>query len=110
MANGRVEVQIRASDDPQIERTTVDRNEEFWFEDGTIVLLVAKEAGEGDTAFRIYKGLLARHSPVFSDLFAAVPQPEAEEQIDGCPTVRISDPPEDVVRTLRLVLGARQAK
>lgn len=43
------------------------RDAEFWFEDGTIVL-VARHV-----EFRVYKSILADHSPVFSDMFLALP-------------------------------------
>ncbi|KAH9925666.1 uncharacterized protein BXZ73DRAFT_49945 [Epithele typhae] len=40
------------------------RDAELWIEDGTLVLAVE------DTAFRVYKGLLKIHSPVFKDMLA----------------------------------------
>ncbi|KAH9925681.1 uncharacterized protein BXZ73DRAFT_49935, partial [Epithele typhae] len=43
------------------------RDSEIWFEDGTLVLVVE------DTSFRVYKGLLTLHSPVFRDMFSFPP-------------------------------------
>lgn len=74
------------------------RSSEFWYQDGTIIFVAQ------DTAFRIYRGLLAQHSIVFRGLFM-VPQPEDAEQIDGCLVVRISDHPRDFEYMLRFLAG-----
>ncbi|KAI0365527.1 hypothetical protein BV20DRAFT_954181, partial [Pilatotrama ljubarskyi] len=68
----------------------VKRDEKLWFEDGTVVLI----AGEDDArvAFRVYKGILERASPVFKDLFSAA-RPSDEEFIDDCPAVKLTDSP-----------------
>ncbi|KAJ2974348.1 hypothetical protein NUW54_g11906 [Trametes sanguinea] len=42
----------------------ITKDEDFWFEDGNIVLVAQ------DVAFRVYKGPLMRHSTVFQDMFA----------------------------------------
>ena len=41
----------------------VTKDKEFWFNDGTVILVAQ------DVEFCIYKGILAEHSPVFSDMF-----------------------------------------
>ena len=71
--------------------------EEFWLEDGNIVLVTR------DVAFRIYRGLLAAQSKVFEDMFASA-APTTDETLEGCPVVRLSDSPEDLMRLLRVLL------
>ncbi|OJT11073.1 hypothetical protein TRAPUB_12414, partial [Trametes pubescens] len=43
----------------------VKRDDEFWFEDGNIVLIAR------DIEFRVFKGILAKHSPLFRDICRA---------------------------------------
>ncbi|KAI0820490.1 hypothetical protein BC628DRAFT_1396658 [Trametes gibbosa] len=74
--------------------TRVKRHPEYWFNDGSIVV-VAQETG-----YRIHKSILARHSEVFCDLFS-VPQTSADDHLDGCPVVRISDPSVDFSNLLK---------
>ncbi len=77
------------------------KDEELWYEDGTIVVVA------GNIEFRVYKGVLAAHSPVFADMFS-LPQPQPTsvsqslEEPQCCPVVSVNDSPED----LRLVLKA----
>ncbi len=75
---------MKNTDSPLEELT---RDQDFWLEDGSIVLVAKK------TAFKVYKGVLSAHSPVFSDMFSSVTH--VDEYYDGCPVVRISDSPED---------------
>ncbi|KZP13431.1 hypothetical protein FIBSPDRAFT_797890 [Athelia psychrophila] len=69
---------------------------EIWFEDGNVVL-----QAEG-THFKVYRGALAAHSPIFKDVFA-MPQPpsEGEAAIEGCPVVHLSDTAADVTIVLK---------
>jgi hypothetical protein len=62
-----------------------------WFDDGNVVL-----ASE-DTAFRVHRSFLARHSEVFESMFL-VPQPLSEvvETMDDCQVVRMWDSPTDL--------------
>ncbi|KAJ6605593.1 hypothetical protein DFH09DRAFT_967261 [Mycena vulgaris] len=62
---------------------------EVWFDDGTVVLQA--EA----TLFRVYRGVLAAQSSIFSDMFA-IPQPPTQETYAGCPLVLLHDSPEDL--------------
>ncbi|GJE90699.1 hypothetical protein PsYK624_068430 [Phanerochaete sordida] len=66
-----------SSDEPQ-------QCEDLWFEDGTIVLQAE------NTLFRVYTGILARHSPFFKNLFT-LPQPEVIERYDDCPLVKLAE-------------------
>lgn len=62
---------------------------EIWFTDGNIIL-------EAETTqFRVHRGVLAKHSSVFKDMFD-VPQPPGEPEIEGCPIVHLSDTAQDV--------------
>ncbi|KAI1792548.1 hypothetical protein LXA43DRAFT_325643 [Ganoderma leucocontextum] len=72
-------------------------DEEFWLEDGNIVLF------SGDTAFRIYRGLLAAQSSVFADTFTAASS-KADETYQGCPVIHLSESPEDLRHFLRVLL------
>ena len=77
----------------------VQKDERFWFDDGTIVL-IARNA----VAFRVYKGLLARTSPVFHDIFAIgdADAPDTEK-MDGCAVIHVTDAPEDLRAFLKLI-------
>ncbi|KAI0742396.1 hypothetical protein C8Q80DRAFT_1328262 [Daedaleopsis nitida] len=81
--------------------TQLKRHDEFWLNDGNIVLIAR------DTAFRVYRGLLASQSSVFEDILASS-TPIADEVFDGCPAVRLSDSPVDVSHLLRFLLPAKQ--
>lgn len=75
-------------------------DEEFWYDDGTIILIA------GNVEFRVYKGILAEHSPVFSDMFS-LPQPPQGAVTPGdppCPVVHVSDSPEDLRHVLRVYM------
>ena len=73
------------------------RDEEFWYEDGTIDLVA------GNVVFRVYKGVLAEHSAVFKDMFS-LPQPPSESTSSECPVVYLSDSPEDLRHVLRVLM------
>ena len=53
------------------------RDEDFWFEDGTVVLVA-----EG-VEFRVYEGLLADHSPVLRDMFMFSGEDDGDDEHDG---------------------------
>ena len=79
----------------------IRKDEGLWLEDGNIVL-VARNA----VAFRVYKGLLIRTSPVFRDMFAIgqADTPDGET-IDGCSVVHVTDTPEDMGAFLGMIVG-----
>ncbi|PIL26497.1 hypothetical protein GSI_12255 [Ganoderma sinense ZZ0214-1] len=76
---------------------TLQRHPDVWFNDGNIVLVAQ------GTGFRIYQGLLAGQSTVFSDMFAS--SSSSDESFDGCPVVRLSDSPHDLAHLLRVLLS-----
>ena len=75
-------------------------DEEFWLDDGTIVL-IAREV-----AFRFYKGALAIHSSVFADMFSLARPDESPSKYD-CPVVHLDDTPEDLRWILRAFLPGK---
>lgn len=65
-----------------------------WIDDGNVVLLV----DQSNIAFKVHRGILARQSDIFDDMFQ-LPPPAAEddlETIDGCQVVRMYDLPVDL--------------
>ncbi|KAI9061913.1 hypothetical protein FKP32DRAFT_1575116 [Trametes sanguinea] len=74
------------------------RDEEFWYDDGTIILIAR------NVEFRIYKGILAEHSPVFKDMFSFPQPPSAPNTEPQCPVVHLSDSPEDLRHVLRVYM------
>ena len=77
------------------------RHEEFWFDDGSVVLVAQ------NTGFRVFRSLLAAQSMVFSNMFSSS-SPHAEEMFEGCPIVRLSDSPHDVAYFLRVLFPKSQ--
>ena len=85
---------------PRTEETTIDdvqRHKDLWFDDGNIVVIAQQ------TAFRVHRSVLSRHSDTFSGLFA-VPQPlEGVEKLEDCPVVRVSDSAHDFGHLLHVL-------
>ena len=76
-------------------------DEEFWLEDGNIVLISC------NIAFRIHRGLLAAQSSIFADMFTAASS-SADESYEGCPVIHLSESPEDLRHFLRVLLPKSQ--
>ncbi|KAI0720783.1 hypothetical protein C8T65DRAFT_567022 [Cerioporus squamosus] len=77
-----------------------EHDKEFWMEKGNLVLLTRR------VAFKVYRGLLAMQSPVFSDMFSAA-DAGTSSKLEGCPVVEMQDSPEDLRHLLRVVLPNR---
>ncbi|TFK88116.1 hypothetical protein K466DRAFT_547629 [Polyporus arcularius HHB13444] len=94
----------RKSKKTREENVETRRDEEFWFEDGSIALVAR------DVEFRVYKRVLADHSAVFADMFS-LPQPESDSSASAksCPTVDLDDSPEDLRHILRALFPRRDA-
>ncbi|KAI1791448.1 hypothetical protein LXA43DRAFT_429633 [Ganoderma leucocontextum] len=93
----------RVEADADADTTDVQKDEQVWFSDGSIVVVAANKV-----AFRVHKGTLSLRSEVFRDLFSlAVTHADADaataETMDGCSVVHLTDSPEDI-RHLFLVL------
>ncbi|PFH48118.1 hypothetical protein AMATHDRAFT_150595 [Amanita thiersii Skay4041] len=82
--------------DNDVQVDSIIRNQEFWFEDGSVVIIV------GGQCFRVHQSILSRHSEVFNAMFS-IPQPRYQEMLDGCPLVRLSDELSDFVDLLRVL-------
>ena len=92
-----------SSNSPATSLQKLKRHAEFWFDDGNIVLVAR------NTAFRIYRGLIASQSTVFSDMLVSSCA-SADETFDGCPTVQLSDSPEDLTHFLRALVPCSQKR
>ena len=72
--------------------STLERGEP-WFDDGNIVLL----ADASNVAFKVHRGMLARHSEIFQSMFELPPPSQADvEKVDGCQLVRMYDLPSEL--------------
>ncbi|KAF7298484.1 hypothetical protein MKEN_01373500 [Mycena kentingensis (nom. inval.)] len=75
------------------------RIEDIWFDDGNVVLQA------GSAQYRVYRGTLARKSPIFSDMFC-IGQPSGAELVDGCPLVIMPDDEADMTPFLQALFDA----
>ncbi|KAI0705964.1 hypothetical protein C8T65DRAFT_809535 [Cerioporus squamosus] len=81
------------------------RDEEFWYEDGTIILVAR------NVEFRVYKGVLADHSSVFADMIS-LPQPTSSSSSPAhvdCPLIYLEESPEDLRHILRALFPKKSA-
>ncbi|PPQ89863.1 hypothetical protein CVT25_004779 [Psilocybe cyanescens] len=81
---------------PSVPADYITRSQKFWFEDGSVIVQAES------TQFRLYRGLLAKHSTFFNDL-SQVSQPAWETMIEGCPVIIVSDRAKDWHNLLTLV-------
>ncbi|KAI0816024.1 hypothetical protein BC628DRAFT_1152924 [Trametes gibbosa] len=74
----------------------------FWASDGNVVVVADHTA-----AFRVHRGVLARHSSVFRDMFGlpqrSPPAGADDERLDGCPVVHVSESPADFALLLKVL-------
>jgi hypothetical protein len=76
------------------------RHPELYMPDGTMVFLT------NNTLFRVYPGLLSKHSEVFRGMNSLSDcQPPNSETYDGCPLVRLTDDAEDLAFFLSATMG-----
>ncbi|OCH85370.1 hypothetical protein OBBRIDRAFT_859454 [Obba rivulosa] len=80
--------------------TELVRDEEFWYDDGSVVLQT------GDHGFRVHKAVLSKAAPFFEGLFS-VPQPSGQDKVDGCDVVQMQDSCYDIRQLLRLIYQGR---
>ncbi|KAK7044880.1 hypothetical protein R3P38DRAFT_3389100 [Favolaschia claudopus] len=74
--------------EPAMANTTPITRSKIWVPYGDMVLQAES------TQFRVNRDVLARQSPVFSDMFS-LPQPSDEPTIEGCPVVHLFDSAKD---------------
>ena len=87
------------STDTDVSLPSIERDLDFWYTDGNVVVVAQQ------VAFRVHRGLLARQSYIFRDLFI-IPTPTVPAQIDvidGCPVVCVSDSSNDFWALLRVI-------
>ncbi|EJF63484.1 hypothetical protein BD309DRAFT_919814 [Dichomitus squalens] len=79
-----------------------DHRGEPWFEDGNIVVLTEDIDSDVTVAFKLHRGVLARHSEVFQSMFE-LPSPDATdvEVAEGCQVVRMHDRPTELSALVR---------
>ncbi|KAH9925675.1 uncharacterized protein BXZ73DRAFT_78993 [Epithele typhae] len=74
------------------------RDEEFDFEDGSLILAVQ------GVEFRVHTGVLSRHSPVFKDMAAlGSEKASSDEMSPPCPVVELQDSARDWRHVLRAI-------
>lgn len=75
---------------------------EPWFDDGNIILLAEDGASDNAAAFKVHRGVLARHSEVFQSMFElSTPISGDVDVADGCPIVRMHDRPTELSWLIR---------
>ena len=63
---------------------------ELWYDDGNIVIQAQT------SLFRVYAGILSKHSPIFKDLLT-LPKPSRLGRYEDCPLIKLDrDKAEDV--------------
>ncbi|KAF7792600.1 hypothetical protein EIP86_003696 [Pleurotus ostreatoroseus] len=68
-----------------------------WFEDGNFVLVtIPQDIEEASIAFKVHRGVLARHSEVFRSMFEVPQSVTGDEILDGCPVVAMPDVPSEL--------------
>ncbi|KZV76847.1 hypothetical protein PENSPDRAFT_730875 [Peniophora sp. CONT] len=94
----------RDDDGDAVVEPSVTRSQDFYFNDGTIVLRALSKQDNVYTLFRVHKSLLALRCSVFHDMFGdgdALHFDGASEQYDGVPLMHLHDEPEDVLDFLK---------
>ncbi|KAJ7500545.1 hypothetical protein B0H11DRAFT_1714450, partial [Mycena galericulata] len=77
-----------------MDEDTLERVDSLWFSDGNIVIRAH------NVLFRVFRGILAAHSPVFRDMLA-FPQPDDADTIEGCPVLHLDDSAADTMYFLK---------
>lgn len=70
-----------------------------WFDDGNIILLTSFE--DSPVAFKIHRGVLARHSEVFRAMFEVAEPPPDSENLEKCPVVYMHDVPVELSSVIK---------
>ncbi|KAI0648129.1 hypothetical protein C8Q79DRAFT_905508 [Trametes meyenii] len=75
---------------------------EPWFDDGNIILLAKDSVSDATVAFRVHRGVLARHSEVFQSMFElSTPISGDVDVAEGCPVVHMHDRPTELSALIR---------
>ncbi|KAI0826509.1 hypothetical protein BC628DRAFT_1320092 [Trametes gibbosa] len=80
-----------------VQSSSIKRDSELWFDDGNLVLVA------GDVEFKVYRGPLIAHSPIFKDMLS-LPQPGGQDRSseDACPVIPLHDSVDDLRHALRV--------
>ncbi|KAG9006503.1 hypothetical protein FRB93_008631 [Tulasnella sp. JGI-2019a] len=82
------------------DRSKYTQHPKHYYDDGNIIFCVEL------TLFRLYRGLLARHSEVMRNMFSvASSEPASQDTIDGVPTVTLHDSAIDFACLLDFLLS-----
>ena len=81
-----------------LELSHAKEDTEYWFTDGSVIFVAQ------DVAFRVYGGLLAAHSTVFSHMLS-IPQAQGTGQTP--PIVSLSDSPADLRHLWRAIMPVK---
>lgn len=84
------------SDGPEDATSNLMRQDDLWFDDGSVVLKVQT------TLYRVHRSTLTSHSTVFKDMFG-LPQPAGEHAIEGCPIIDMPDKATDFSLLLKAI-------
>lgn len=81
---------------------SAEQQGEPWFADGNIVLFTQDTDAHSGVAFKVHRGVLARHSEIFESMFE-MPPPMGEEveMAEGCQVVRMHDLPDELSALVR---------
>ncbi|KAJ6567037.1 hypothetical protein B0H19DRAFT_1139214 [Mycena capillaripes] len=86
-------------DNSNISISEARRVQELWFEDGNLVIQA------GNSLYRVFRGILARASPIFQDMLS-LPQPPDSDLVEGCLIVRLPDPETEVTPFLKAIFDS----
>lgn len=70
-----------------------------WFEDGNIILLTSVD--DSAIAYKVHRGVLARHSEVFRSMFEVAEPPPHSENFEQCPVVYMHDVPVELSNIIK---------
>jgi len=89
---------------PKRSRPDETRDEDLYFEDGSIVLS-AKDTDGDLVYFRVHKSVLTKQSVIFKDMF--VPSPPEMEMYDDIPLVHLHDASKELKQFLQAMYDPR---
>jgi hypothetical protein len=92
-------------------RSDESRDEELYFEDGSIVIS-AKDADGNLVYFRVHKSVLSKQSTVFKDMFSLPRPPSPASEVntyDSLPLVHVHDDAKQFKQFLQAIYDPRRA-
>jgi len=96
---------MNASPDLKRRRPDESRDEDLYFEDGSIIIS-ANDTGGDLVYFRVHKSVLSKQSSAFKDMFS-LPSPSEVELYDSLPLVHVHDDAKDLKQFLQVVYDPR---